>query len=379
MSGARKLAAIIFSVVLVLGLLGVALGFSIRPLTQPKTVQSWLSQSNLYSHITDVVAQKAQRAIYSNVPGGIGISSTIIQKAASEAFPASSVDHDVQKFIASNYAWLGGAVQKPTFMIDLSKQKQQFVTSIAEQAIATHFKGLPPCSLAQMLQLQSPNPLLLSCLPAGISVQTATTYASQQLGNVGGYLDSPIITADSVSTKGINKGGEPYYKELSFLPSAYQWGRRLIWISIVCIALSVTILLLATRKRRYGIGLIAAATAMSGALLFVAGALTGNILLSTQKRLLQHISDKPFQQSVVAFFHLFRTELNHTYEHFAEIYLSLAIVLFIYLLVAHIRTKRQIKTARGPLNSSQQQSSDSNQGASNIKRRPPAKPPRLIQ
>ncbi|HVA11202.1 MAG TPA: hypothetical protein VNG32_03460, partial [Candidatus Dormibacteraeota bacterium] len=156
MKWVRRIFVFLFSIVLLVSLIGEALTISAQvSLAHPNKIEGWLDQSNLYSGISTTIANKAQNSIENNVTGGVSINKTVVQQAAQSAFPQSLLKQSVQTFLNSNYDWLEGKTAAPNFTIDLSGAKQAFATQVAETSVVAHLTGLPACSAAQTLQLKN--------------------------------------------------------------------------------------------------------------------------------------------------------------------------------------------------------------------------------
>src|ERR1035437_9957485 len=109
MKWVRRILVFLFSIVLLVSLVGIALATSAQVgLAHPGNIENWLDQSNLYSSLSTTIANKAQNSIENNVSGGVSISKTLVQQAAQSAFPQSLLKQSVQTFINSNYDWLEG-------------------------------------------------------------------------------------------------------------------------------------------------------------------------------------------------------------------------------------------------------------------------------
>ena len=338
MKWVRRIFVFLFSIVLLVSLVGIALATSAQvSLAHPNKIESWLDQSSLYSGISTTIANKAQSSIENNVTGGVSISKTVIQQAAESAFPQSLLKQSVQTFLNSNYDWLEGKTTTPNFNIDLSGAKQAFATQVAETSVVAHLTGLPTCTTAQTLQLKNANPLLLSCLPAGISPQLEASQVSQQVVNGSGFLTKPVITASTVSTKGLN-GGEPYYKKLSALPKSYQLANKLPWILGIISIVGILGIVFCGRSKRIGIRLISIILLISGLLLVADKFLTDFAFNKLKDRAFNSVGSSQIQQSLTSFVHFIEKELVKIDLWFGIAYLVLAMVLIGILMLTRHRT-----------------------------------------
>jgi hypothetical protein len=397
MKWVRRILVCLLSIVLLVSLFGLALATSVKvSLTHPNKVESWLEQSNLYSNLVTSVTDQAQSAIENNVSGGASISKLVVKQAAQSAFPRSLLKQDTLTFLNSNYAWLAGKTSTPTFSIDLSGPKQIFATQVAETSVAAHFTGLPACTAAQTLQLQSANPLLLSCRPVGITPQTAAAEISQQVASTSGFLSNPVITANTFGTHG-QSGKQPYYKRLSKLPEAYQFTQKLPWILGLISLLSIIGIVFWSRSKRVGLRRAGIAFFIAGILLVVDKVVTDKVFNRLKDKAFNSVNNHQVQQSLTSFAHYIEAELVKIDLWFGITYLIIAILLFAVLLLTRNRAPRSGKGKKtndryerdasasqpdidsinpdaGAVNPAQAQAVHHN-----LKKRSGPRPPRLIQ
>jgi len=400
MKWVRQAFVYLLSLILLGSLMGMALATSAQvSLTHPNKTEQWLSQSNLYPNLATIITNQAQTAIENNVTGGGSISKTVVQQAAQSAFPQSLLRQSVQTFLNSNYAWLEGKTKTPDFKIDLSGVKQEFASEVANTSVLAHLTGLPTCTVEQTSQLESANPLLLSCLPLGISAQSATFQVSQQLANNSAFLGNPVITASTVSTKGLS-GGEPYYKKLSALPKYYQFAEKLPWILGIINILCIIGIIVCSRTKRLGLRRVAVLLLVSGALLVADKFATDALFNNLRNRIFSSVNNGQVQQSLTSFAHYVEAELVKVDLWFGIIYIALALLLLAGLILTRNRKPKSSKQAKvkpqadNAFATSQPQEQPSlntiksrtaaigpTQAARpNLKKRPPSRrPPRLIQ
>jgi hypothetical protein len=347
MNWVRRIFVYLLSVILLVSLFGIALATSIQVgLSHPNKVEGWLEQSHLYTNLVSTITDQAQTAIENNVSGGAAISSTVVRQAAQSAFPQSLLKQSVQTFVNSNYAWLEGKTATPTFKIDLSNAKQQFATKVAESSVVAHLKSLPACTPAQTVQLASANPLLLSCSPVGISSQVVAAQLSQQVAASSGFLNSPVITASSISTKGLNTS-KPYYQKLTKLPKAYQLIQKLPWILSIVGILSVIGIVFCSRSKRSGIRKVSIVLFISGIILVIDKLITDALFSKFKSSAFNGVNNSQIQQSLTSFAHYVEAELVKIDLWFGIAYLALAIILFGLLIATRQRTKKPKKPSAG--------------------------------
>lgn len=396
MQWVRRAFVYLFSIALLVSLLGIALSTSFKVgLTHPSKIEAWLDQSQLYSNLVTTITNQAQTSIQNDVPGGGAISSTLVHQAAQSAFPQSLLKQSAQTFLNSNYAWLEGKTATPNFKIDLSGAKQQFATEVAESSVLAHLKSLPACTPAQTLQLQSANPLLLSCSPVGISAQVAAAQFSQQVVNSGGFLNTPVITATTISTKELNET-KPYYDKLSKLPQTYQLVQKLPWILSIVSVLSIIGVVFCARSKRSGLWRVGIVLFISGALLVADKLATDTIFNRLKDRAFKDVSNSQLQQSLTSFAHYVEAELVKVDFWFGVAYLAVAVILFALLITTrhrrHSTKSANTGTGSASVQSKIQSTADNMNSAGRPQQQPdldisnfktktkkPPRPPRLVQ
>jgi hypothetical protein len=356
-------------------------------LMHPSKVENWLTQSNLYANLETTVVSKAQSAIANNVSGGVSISKTVVQQAATSAFPQSLLKQSVQTFLNGNYAWLEGKTPIPSYTIDLSSAKQQFATKVAMESVLAHLTGLPTCTAAQTLALESANPLLLSCLPAGVSPQFEASQVSQQLVTSSDFLSNPVITARTVSTKGLNEN-KPYYTKFSALPKGYQFAEKLPWILSIVSIISILGIMYCARSRCSGIRRISIILLISGLLLVATSFATDVVFNKLRERVFTKINEAQIQPSLTSFTHYLAAELAKIDLWSGIAYIVLAVLLLGVLLLTRRHAPKSAREGKlAPQTNDIPRANQStlqpiprtNTPQRGIKNRSGPRPPRLIQ
>jgi hypothetical protein len=334
----------LFSFILFISLIFVALAISAQiTLAHPNKIESWLSQSHIYSNLQSTITDQAQNTIENDVSGGASISKTLIRQAAQSAFPQALLQQGVHIFISSNYAWLEGKSTTPDFKIDFSGAKIKFATKVAESSVLAHLTSLPVCTAAQTTQLQSANPLLLSCRPANINPHVEANQVSQQVSSSTGFLSNPVITASSLGTK-VQNGGEPYYTKLSNLPKGYQIAQKLPWVLSIISVLSILMVIFCSRSKRLGIRRATAVLLVSGILLVIDKFVTDLIFNRVKGQAFSSFNNGQIEQSLTSFARYVESELVKIDLWFGIGYIILALILFGVLIATH---KKQSK-AKSP-------------------------------
>jgi hypothetical protein len=336
------------SVGFLLCLVGISLATSLDvSLTHQTKIENWINQSTLYANIESSIVSQAQKSIENNVAGGSSISSSTVQQAAKSAFSQVFLQKAVHSVLNSNYLWLEGKTTTPDFKVDVSGAKLQFATQIADEAVLTHFNNLPACTTTQSLQLQSANPLLLSCRPTGISAASVATQVTQQLANSSDFLSTPVITASTINLNG-SKNGTVYYTRFSRAPTIYQAIQKLPLILGIASAVLLLAVIYCSRSRRRGIRRAGFVLLLAGILL-IADKLVADFGFNQVKdRLFNGFNNSQIQQSVTSVAHNLESELTKINLWFGVAYVLLAVILFSGLIATRKPRKKRPAIADKP-------------------------------
>lgn len=348
MGWVRRIFLYLLTVILFVCLIGAALTTSLKiGVTHPSKIESWLSQSNVYPNIEAAIVNQAQTSVANNSPGGISISQTTIQQSVASAFPQASLQQDVQTFINSNYAWLKGSTSTPTFKIDLTHAKAAFANKVATISVTAHLASLPPCSAAQTLQLQSANPLLLSCRPAGVSPQIEITQVSQQIASSSDFLSNPVITASTLPSS-VTNTGKPYYVQFSKLPKLYKAVQVLPYAFGVLTILCLLIIVFSARSKRSAIKRIAVTLFVSGLLLIGIKISLDTAFTKLQHKIFNNANNAQLQQSLSNAVHYLEKGISKVNLWFGIAYLLVALLLIGLLIIRRRRLSKSIVTSDHP-------------------------------
>ncbi len=337
MKWVRLFFAYLFCVILLISLINVAFSTSEHvALTNQTKIENWIIQSRFYPNLQKTIIKQAKAAIPNDVSGGSSISSSIIENAGQTAFTQEVFQHAVHEFVSSNYAWLQGNTSTPNFKIDLSTSKLAFADKIAQIAVEDHLKSLSACTASQSAQLQTANPLLLSCKPSNLDPVTAASQIKIEIANNNSYLSNPVITANTISAKGSN-GGELYYIKFSKAPKVYQTVNKLPLVLGVVSLLSMLLVLFISRTRRIGIKRIGIVLLLSG-LLLVSDKFVSDALFNRYKdQAFNGLNNGLIQSSATNFVHYIESELVKIDLWFGLAYIAIAV--FILVIIFSTRNK----------------------------------------
>ncbi len=344
MAWLRKSLLHLLTLVLFASLLGVAYSTSARlSFGRPDNIKNWLAQSNFYGHFVDNAIDQAQETADSN-PGvaSLSFNDPGIRQTARTALSQAQVQQAVSIFVDSNYAWLEGKTNKPSFTIDFTQAKQSFAAQVGQQ-VETRLANLPVCSITQLVQIQnaqSINPLSINCRPPGVSPQLEAAQVSQQITNSSGFLSNPVITADTLNpSQSSASPSQPYYTKLSQAPRLYRLSLQLPWVFLALVLLTSLGVLLLAPRRKAGLRRISIVLLVSGLILLLAKYVSDILFTRLQSRVLNSANTGSLQSALTDFAHRAEIHMLKLDSYFALACIALAAVLALILLLTRQPTK----------------------------------------
>ncbi|MGH7193260.1 MAG: hypothetical protein ACREJM_06955 [Candidatus Saccharimonadales bacterium] len=342
----RKGVVLLLSLILLASLLGTAFFISFNQTPgNPKKVETYLAQSNIYDHFVAYVADQASKSEGGNQSAGtVSLNDTAVRAFAKTSFPSQLMQRGVNAFIDANYAWLDGKTKLPDFKFDLSAQKVDFAKRVG-QYVKTYTAGLPVCTTVAAAQQQiNKDPLAATCRPKSIAPVEVGAQVTKRLSTTGDFLSDPVITAASVNPKG-NLQSRPYYTKLSKLPKAYRIAKKLPYVFGVLAFLSMLgIVFIAVTKRR-GLRRVGEVLGIAGVLL-IAVKFTAD---ATVKKVEDHVFNSagigPLQQSLSDFGRRIESSMVRTDLWFGIAFLVLGLIILGVLL--RTRTRKPKKGGAG--------------------------------
>ena len=333
----RKFGVFVLSLVLFISLLSLALSTSSNiALTHPAKIKSWLNQSNLYGNFVADAIKQAQKSTGSDA-SGISLNDAAVQQIAHSTFSSQLLQNDVDSFVDSNYAWLEGKSSSPNFRIELTDAKQAFAVKVGDY-VETYLKNLNVCSDAQTSELstQNPDPLTLPCRPVGMIPSTVAAQVTDEIANSDTFLSDPVITASNIDPKADGEN-QPYYQNLSGLPSVYQLGTKLpIIAGVIALASAIGVVLIPKRHRN-GWKVLAGVLAFSGVVLVITKFASTLAFDQIQKAVFNEKGVGQLQKSLTTFLHLAQNQLVKIDLLFGVAYLALALLIVIFIYVSRQR------------------------------------------
>ena len=333
------LSSLLHSALLVLLLTGAVL-FGIGNTLESNHVERILSSDTVYQKLLDEGTQQARdlgdATTQIALPSSTG---TELRGALSTAFPKSFLDASLHSVINANYDWLRGDTAAPRFSVHIASGKQHFATDVS-QVILARLRAVPECSTAQLQALQTSDPSSLTCRPPGINTEVEAAQVEQQIIHAQSFLGEAAITQDTL-TSGHGQDHVPYYRQLAWLPRAFQ---ALRYAPYVCALLAVVLALLAVYahpNRRRGIWKLARTLLIAG-LVLVSSKVAGVIAYNQLRSYLQRSgTTRPLQQLALDVTHNTLGAFSHITILIGAVYASLAAAIILGLLIARFATNKQ--------------------------------------
>jgi len=301
MNGVRNLFLSLIALVLLGSLLGTAYSASINlTLRDPKKVEQWLSESKLYDNFVANAITQGQKTVGSVDNKDVAsLSDAAIQDAARSTFTPELINSNVNTFVESNYAWLEGKTDKPTFVIDLTEAKQTFAEKVGAY-VTTYLSGLPVCTNAQLAQLQNVDPLNATCRPPTVNPQTEGALVTQQIIASDELLDNTVLTAQNINPDS-SAQTQPYYEKLAQLPQAYQLGAWVPYMFGVIALLGTVVMIFLSSTKRRGIKRTGIILAIAGVILVITKFSSDVAFKQLEDRVFNTTGTGPLQQSLTNF------------------------------------------------------------------------------
>lgn len=243
MSFLRKAALLLSSVLLKLGLVGLATAFAVvNTLGAPDKLKQSLDQGDAYHQAVSAAMESALTA-GEDGDGSLSLARPEIRAAAEATFTPSVLKVWTESFIDSFYGWLEGKTKELEFRIDLTGTKQTFIQRVADQAEA-RLKSLPPCSVQESLALsrQQLDPFNVQCRPP-IDITAEKQRLVAELQQNDSFLKDPAITAAEL----------PAELKDSALPENFQRLKSLPLFLLLFSLIPATVIVFTAASKRAGL------------------------------------------------------------------------------------------------------------------------------
>jgi hypothetical protein len=315
--------------------------------SKPDKVETWLKDSGFYDAFVAYSVDQAQKSLHGDTQTTTGsLNDSVIQQAAKSTFTPAFLEKNVKTVIDANYAWLEGKTDKPAFTVDLTNAKQTFADQLAGFT-QTYLAKLPACTpeqLAQMGNVQSIDPLSVSCRPATLTPEAGAAQVKQNILTNGEFLNDPVVTQANIDQG--NKQSQPYYSTFSFAPTAYKVAVKLPWVFGVIALLSALGIFFIASRRTKGLRLISFALAGAGILLLLERLATGSLTRRIDHMAFNSNTVGQLQHAMTTFVHNLVNQLVSLNLWIGVGYLLLGIALFV---VAQIFAGKTTRTAPAPI------------------------------
>lgn len=243
----RKLLVVLIAPIFTILLLATAVdvGFT-RVAGQPGTIKHILSNSGVYKSVVSGLLDQSKQV--SNGANNVSLSDPIVRAAAEKTFGPAYLQQTTETVIDSTYHWLDGKTPVPDFQIDLSSLKTKFAANVA-QGLQAKLAALPVCTTP--LDPNNFDAQTATCLPKGIDSNSAAASIQNDIVSGKGFLDHPVITADSVKDKGSDRS--IFAGKLKDAPDKYQKAKKIPVLLILLSALFAIFIIYLSTTRRKGI------------------------------------------------------------------------------------------------------------------------------
>lgn len=217
-----------------------------------KNVKAQLVQSGTYEKLRDtLLLDKLTTGVAERYPNETLIARPLLQKALTDALPASEVQKRFEPAVDALYRWLDSKEPEISFSVDLSDRVEVFYRSLEVQ-LSDKIASLPSCG---DYRYPPENAILVDkCLPLYATAPEATTAAMSAVRSTE-LPNGNTLSAESFAVPATQKGS------LAQIPTYLNYLWVLNWVAIALFVL-ISLLLLVSRRAlgfiAVGVSLIAA-------------------------------------------------------------------------------------------------------------------------
>ena len=210
--------------------------------THPATIKHILADSGIYKTVVPGLLDQSKRI--SGGGGDVNLSDPLIRSAAATTFSPQFVQQNTEAVLDGTYDWLDGKTPVPDFQIDLTTSKTAFANNVS-QLVQQRLAGLPVCTTTA--QVENFDPLNATCLPPGVSATSAASTLQSNILSGKGFLDNPVITADSIKN---GKDNQPLFTgKLKSVPDKYRIAKATpLILGSLTVLLALAIVFLSTGR-----------------------------------------------------------------------------------------------------------------------------------
>lgn len=178
-------------------------------------VKHTLSDSGIYSSVVPSLLK--QNGQISTALGNISASDPLVQQAVKAAVPTAQVQKNSEVAIDNLYAWLNGKTDQPSFNLNFAGSSDSFAASLSD-SLKQKLASLPACTTP--LTVSSFDALNATCLPPGVSANSAANILKNDLSSSGNLLSGATISSNDF--KGNNPQKTVFQDQLSSAPKQYH-------------------------------------------------------------------------------------------------------------------------------------------------------------
>jgi hypothetical protein len=194
----------------------VDVGF-IKIATRPQNVKNLVNNADFKLIIDSEIEHSKPSTMNVTV---VSFADPEVRKAAYDSFGPPLKESSGQ-IIDGVYAWLEGKTPKPSFKVDLTDARNQFVSEVADSARKRAAK-LPVCQYT--VKVSGYNVFTTKCRPPGVSPVQIAQQVRYDLISGQGFFQNPVITADNI--KSGNSDQTIFDDQLKGAPRQYQLAKK---------------------------------------------------------------------------------------------------------------------------------------------------------
>lgn len=234
----------------------------VQTFANPAPIKHIISDSGIYNSVLDNSLDQASPMTVDS--SQIPFSDILLRKAAVATFTPQFIKQNTETVVDSIYGWLNGETPLPDFYIDLSSQKQAFAANIA-QSVQQRLASLPACTTLSILT--DFDALNATCLPVGITPNAAAASLKSDILNGQGFLDNPIITADSIRASGDSQS--IFTDQLKNAPQFFHDAKLAPSVLAALSVLAAIAVILLSRVKKLGLRKVGFTLLISGVLMLL--------------------------------------------------------------------------------------------------------------
>ncbi len=332
--------------VLFLALIGGATNTSLDvALDHPAKLETWLTQSGLYTDFVKLVVTQAGTAASGNLStSGVSFNDAAVRQIAESVFSPPILQQYVSTFLDANYSWLEGKTSTPNFTINLTASKEAFAQQVG-QYVTNHLSSLPICTPSELISGETAlasgtsDPLQLSCRPSSLNPISTGALVSQQIASSHALLGNTVITQKTFQPNHTTNS-RPYYVQFSSAPKLYQLSTKLPFaLVIIALLCMVAIFFMSVTKRR-GMRHIGFVLLDAGVVLTLTSISVDASFTVLKQHVFSKTSNGPLQQGLTNFLQHVETQINEVTLGFGIAFILLALIILIALLMSRKRSSR---------------------------------------